>query len=950
MHPLWRIFIAMKPGNHRWPVRGDTTVFVPLFVLFVMTLSGPSLGVALTRSLGLFFGSWSAAVLWGQVIVLDLALLLYFLPVFRAHLSCSHACDPDERTLAMAVRRLNRTKRFTIFASIAVFAAGRFVLFAMEPGLLAPDLSLTLARNALALTEASIAGFFVGVILALQVEDRLFSARMTIVAHSPEARLSYSSLSGKTGLVILAILLFLTLQALSFANGFFDLLPALGPAGDTAAPAATFHNLPDIADRMRQFGGLGKLLQVFLFRTAVLGLFVIQMLFQLKRAIRMPLETIHERLEKLSDRGNGPGVAAGLAAGGAIEIVQNDEFAPVLRQIDAFIRKQGGQLEATRRRFEDVVAGAADPIVAFDDALILRLCNPAAEAFFGYPREYSLGKPLSLLLGDGAASLAGSADGVAGEEGSSLGRISWRSTDGAVRLLEYHLSRSGEGPDAWTTAILRDVTERAELEETLRRAKEEAENASRMKSEFLANMSHELRTPLNAILGFTQLLDTDRNLTESQHERVRIISRSGEHLLALINDILDISKIEAGRTELHLSAFDLHGFLKDLRDMFELKCSRQGLSLYADMVDGLPRYVRGDLGKLRQVMVNLVGNAVKFTDEGGVGILAGTDGDRVRFSVRDTGRGIPPEEQRAILQPFVQASTTDHEGGTGLGLAISSRYIALMGGSLEVKSEPGKGSEFSFTIPLERVDGIPRRERPGYESIRLEPGSRATALVADDQEANRLVLGEMLRGAGFTVVEAANGREAVDRARESRPAIVFMDIKMPVLDGYGAAAAIKSDPASAGAKVFALTASAFAHDEARIMASGFDGFLAKPFKLGDLYALIAERGGVPLLAVAERPEPDRARGPSPLPDGASAFGAAKILGADGLARLAGMAAINDFGGLAREADSIGRGEGSPEAIFAAALSRAAKAYDEDEVAALLAMLASAAEGDAANGR
>ena len=421
--------------------------------------------------------------------------------------------------------------------------------------------------------------------------------------------------------------------------------------------------------------------------------------------------------------------------------------------------------------------------------------------------------------------------------------MEWRRADGATALMESHVSRAGSGDEAWTIAILRDIRKQAEFEENLRRARTEAEDASRMKSEFLANMSHELRTPLNAILGFTQLLDDDQNLTAPQKERIRVIMRSGEHLLSLINDILDISKIEAGKMELHPSVFDLWEFQDELRDMFELRCRKKGLSLYFDKGESLPRYVRGDLGKLRQIMVNLLGNAVKFTDEGGVSVFAGlereqhgrergAEGGNVRFAVRDTGRGIPKDEQEAVLKPFIQASTTDHEGGTGLGLAISSRYVAMMGGTFSIESASGEGSVFSFSVPLETTTETPARNEADDSDIRLAGGREVTALVVDDQVTNRLVLKEMLERVGFSVVEAENGEKAVARAVELRPAIVFMDIKMPVMDGYAAVALLKRDPRTSGAKVFALTASAFVNDEERIATSGFDGFLAKPFKQG----------------------------------------------------------------------------------------------------------------------
>ena len=290
-----------------------------------------------------------------------------------------------------------------------------------------------------------------------------------------------------------------------------------------------------------------------------------------------------------------------------------------------------------------------------------------------------------------------------------------------------------------------------------------------MKSEFLANMSHELRTPLNAVLGFTQLLAADRTLGPRQLEKVETISRSGEHLLALINDMLDISKIEAGKVESHVVAFDLSRFIEDLREMFALRCSKKGLSFYAEATSELPASVEGDLGKLRQVMINLVGNAVKFTSEGGVGITVGRDGTGIRFAVVDSGKGIPEDELELIVQPFTQSSITDHEGGTGLGLAISSRFIEMMGGALEISSQVGKGSSFGFVVELPETDERPEESRSREVPIAVKKGGEVSVLIVDDKATNRLVLKEMLEAVGFSTIEAENGREAVSAPSSTIP-------------------------------------------------------------------------------------------------------------------------------------------------------------------------------------
>ena len=886
--------------------RPDLSAIVPLVVLFVSTIEGPTVRDALVRSLHLFFSWPSGFLLWSMALGLYGLLFAYTWPVASLQRTCVERSACSDDAAAPAARRLDGLMGFSIAASALVFAAGRAL------GRLGGGLDGSSAELAgpfqwfVALLESGVSGFFVGVSMAMHLEDRLYPAKVTLVHLKPDIQLAFTSVFFRVSAALTATILLLTLQGFSFAGAAFSVrvLPVEGIA--PALPSTTVHeflSVPDFIVSARKNEAMSALIRIYLFKLAVLGFLVAQLMYQIKRMIKRPLATVRDRLSAL----NSPDPASGRV----IEIVQNDEYADVYRHINRLILKQQGQVEVSAKRLEAVITGAADPIVAFDADGKVRIYNPAAESLFGYPRERALGSDLTLFLGEAAA-------GFAAAHAGGLARFPWRRADGGSSLMESHLS--GASGDGWTTAVLRDITRQAEFEENLRRSKAEAENASRMKSEFLANMSHELRTPLNAILGFTQLMANDRNLTDAQMDRIRVISRSGEHLLALINDILDISKIEAGRMELHESAFDLLELVRDVGDMFELKANRKALSLYTETLDGLPRYVTGDLGKLRQVLVNLLGNAVKFTAEGGVGLLVGPDSDRVRFMVRDTGRGIPEAEQDAIMQPFVQASTTDHEGGTGLGLAISSRFVAMMGGRLEVTSRPGEGSEFRFSLVLAPADGAAPRDDAGEQEIRVAFGSEVTALVVDDQEANRLVLKEMLERAGFSVVEAADGRQAVERAAETKPDLVLMDIKMPVMDGYQAVAALRANPDTAAIKVFALTASAFSHDEARIAAAGFDGFLAKPFKQSSLYRLILAKGGL-CDRVEEPARAAPAAGDGAPPDLVQAAAAVDDVA---LARMGDAVAINDFSSLAREADALVASAPS----FAAALGRAASSFDE----------------------
>ncbi len=888
----------------------DASVLVPLAILFISALNGPSIKEAFSQALSLFISPGPGIVFWSQVILLNFLIYIYLAPVFRVHMQCLKGCDLPQNLADLAMCRLNRSNGYIIRISTAVFLLGRVAMLLVEHK--AGDAGRTTWQGLLLLAESLVSGYFVGVILSLQFEDRLHVARETVLSHNPQVPMKYSSLSFKMFLVTSSIVAFMTIQSFTIAGGFLATgIPDLSLPH--SIPKTGFFSGPDLIFQANRFSAFKNIINLSLIKLLILSAFAGQMIFKLKRLIDRPIVTIMGRLKTLNAQGDQPV--------DCIPIIKNDEFAEIFKQVNTLIERQKGRLELSRQQLDDLVAGAADPIIAYDRAGTLRLLNPAAERTFGCRREEALGKNLSLLLGDAAKRFkAAHANGLA--------RFEWIRSDGVKILMESHLSGSQDEGDGWTTVILRDIAKQAELEKTLQTARQEAENANRMKSEFLANMSHELRTPLNAILGFTQLLGNDRNLTDPQRDKIRIVSRSGEHLLSLINDILDISKIEAGKMELHSGVFDLLEFTGDLKDMFELKCRTKGLSFYLDILDGLPRYVSGDIGKLRQVLVNLLGNAVKFTAEGGVGILVGMDGDNVRFSVRDTGRGIPKEEQHLLMQPFVQASTTDHEGGTGLGLAISSHYVSMMGGTLSVESSLGSGSVFSFSLPLKPSAEAPSRRDDEDILIELAGSKEIVALVVDDQEANRLVLKEMLEHVGFSVIEAKNGREAVDSAAETGPSLVFMDIKMPVMDGYAAVGEIKKLPEGRCGKVFALTASAFNHDEAKIIAAGFDGFLAKPFKQGNLYRLILERSGLEVRRIAsEKAE----AAPLTEPLSADYAAAADALAPEGIAHLIEAAFINDFSSISALAREI---EGKA-AIFSRALGSAAASFDEGRIAVLL---------------
>jgi PAS domain S-box-containing protein len=477
--------------------------------------------------------------------------------------------------------------------------------------------------------------------------------------------------------------------------------------------------------------------------------------------------------------------------------------------------------------------------------------NPAHIRLFGYDsfNEF-FGQPWTILYPPKEVQrFEQEVTPVLMDKGHWQGEMLAQRRDGSLFAEELSLTFADNGD---LICVCRDITERKLTQVRLETAKESAEKANRAKSQFLANMSHELRTPLNAIIGFTQLMARDSSLRGENQEFVEIINQSGEHLLGLINDILEMSKIEAGLVNLTENSFDLYRLLNSVETLFKLKTDAKGLELIFERAENVPQYIEADEIKLRQILINLLGNAIKFTQVGQIRIgLKVAEGNELEAElpfqlcivVEDTGAGIAESELNRLFQPFVQTATgRQSQQGTGLGLAISRKFVQLMGGDLAVRSQVGLGTAFTFSIQTRCA--VPHAIASTPSSRRVvglalgQPSYRI--LAVDDKSNNRRLLVTLLSSLGFKVCEAVNGVEAISIWEDWHPHLILMDMRMPEMDGYEATRRIKAHPKGMSTLIIALTASALQEERHEIIAAGCDDCIYKPFREEELIAALVK--------------------------------------------------------------------------------------------------------------
>jgi PAS domain S-box-containing protein len=526
------------------------------------------------------------------------------------------------------------------------------------------------------------------------------------------------------------------------------------------------------------------------------------------------------------------------------------------------------ELRESEAKYRRIVDTSSEGIWAFGADNMTTFVNARMAEMLGFIGEELIGRPISDFmfeadLSDHLIKMENRHRGLAEQYERCLrskdGRPVWTLVSAMPIFDDAHHYMGSFG-------MFTDITSRKQAVEDLRQHKDQleytvklrttelvqardaADAANKAKSIFLANMSHELRTPLNAILGFSSLMRRDPLLSRNQSENLNIINRSGEHLLTLINDVLEMAKIEAGHLQLEIAAFDLGAMVLDVIEMMQVRTQEKGLRLLLDQSSEFPRYIKSDEARIRQILINLINNAVKFTEQGGVTLRLGVQENahqHLLIEVEDTGPGIKPEDQQRLFDPFVQLTESSTQRGTGLGLTITRQFVQMMGGSIAVESTLGKGTLFRVDLPVDPASNAdilgPETPKQG-EVVGLAPGQpRYRIMIVEDQLENQLLLSRLMTDLGLQVKIADNGEQCLELFQAWKPDLIWMDRRMPVMDGIEATRRLRKLPDGHTVKIVAVTASAFKEQQQEMLDVGMDDFVRKPYRFDEIYECLSRQ-------------------------------------------------------------------------------------------------------------
>ena len=533
-------------------------------------------------------------------------------------------------------------------------------------------------------------------------------------------------------------------------------------------------------------------------------------------------------------------------------LVHNDEMGKMIGAVNVF-KENTKKLIVSERRIKLLLDSIGEGVFGLDEKGVFSFVNPAACDFLGFDSTELIGNDLHQIMYE--YGINSSQEQLIGVQ-QSMGEIQLLRKDKTHFYAEYvatpiiDKNNQLEG----SVIVFSDITQRKINEEAMRHAKENAEAANRSKSLFLANMSHELRTPLNAILGFARLMLKDHTLQTTQKENLQTIHNSGKHLLNIISEILEVAKLQAGKIEISNSSFDFHGFLENILFIFANRAEAKGVAFLTNDFSSLPRFINGDEQRLRQVLFNLLSNALKFTQHGSITLDVNFKNNQLEFNIKDTGTGIKEEEIQLVFKPFEQAkSTQEQKEGTGLGLAITQELVILMGGNITVSSVYGEGTTFSVKLYItESSSGEIAQKSDQTQSI-LAPKylKKYKVLIVDDIYENRSLLVQMVNHLGFNTCQAENGLMAIDQLHNEQPDIILMDIQMPRMNGYEAIEEIRSDDINPNIPIVLISANVFEEEQEKALECGANAFIGKPIQESEIINALKKFLDVEFISQAE---------------------------------------------------------------------------------------------------